>query len=322
MDRPSVIFFNGAFVPSEEAKVSVLTHAFNYGTGCFEGIRGYANPARGETYVFRLREHLQRLLQSSHVIACEVSYTLDQLAEICLELLRRNDHRGDVYIRPLVYKSGTGIGVTMAGVPDEITIFAVPFGKYIETDKGIRCSISSWRRSSDNTIPPRAKITGGYINAALAKHEALLNGFDEAIMLTDHGFVSEGSAENLFIVRDGTLYTPATSESVLEGITRATVSYLALEELGIRTVERRLNRTELFTADEVFLCGTGAEISPVVEVDHRRIGGGQVGPVVKRLQALYYAVVRGDNPRYAHWLTPVFGSVSSSEPAPLASQTV
>jgi branched-chain amino acid aminotransferase len=210
----------------------------------------------------------------------------------------------------------------MAGVPDELTIFAVPFGKYIETDKGIRCSISSWRRSSDNTIPPRAKITGGYINAALAKHEALLSGFDEAIMLTDDGYVSEGSAENLFIVRDGVLYTPGVCDSILEGITRATVSYLAQEELGVPTVERRLNRTELFTAEEVFLCGTGAEISPVVEVDHRRIGSGQVGPLVQRLQALYYGVVRGENPRYAHWLTPVFSGVVAGERSPLASQAV
>jgi branched-chain amino acid aminotransferase len=321
MDRPAVIYFKGAFVPAEEAKVSVLTHAFNYGTGCFEGIRGYANPARGDTFIFRLREHLQRLLQSSHIIGCEVHHSLDELVQLCLELVRRNDHHGDLYIRPLVYKSGTGIGVTMAGVPDDLTIFAVPFGKYIETDKGIRCSISSWRRSTDNNIPPRAKITGGYINAALAKHEALLNGFDEAIMLTDDGFVSEGSAENLFIIRDGVLYTPGISESVLEGITRATVSHLASQELGLRTVERRLNRTELFTADEMFLCGTGAEISPVVEVDHRRIGNGQVGPIVKRLQTLYYGVVRGENERYTHWLTPVFGAIAGERPA-VATQVV
>ena len=315
MATEQTIFFAGAFVPAEQARVSVLTHAFNYGTGCFEGIRGYAD-AGGEIHIFRMREHMERLRQSAHIIGCEVRYDVDQLCELTLELVRRNDQHSDVYIRPLAYKSGTGIGVTMAGVPDDLTIFSVPFGKYIETEHGIRCAISSWRRSTDNNIPPRAKITGGYINAALAKNEALQNGFDEAIMLTDSGYVSEGSAENLFIVRDGTLYTPAISDCVLEGITRHTVITLAAAELGVRTVERPINRTELYTADEVFLCGTGAEISPVVEVDRRRVGTGLVGPLSQKLQHVYYAVVRGEDVRYRHWLTPVWGGSSTPAAAP------
>ena len=305
MAKEQVIFFEGRFVPAGEAKVSVMTHALNYGTGCFEGIRGYAT-ATGDVLIFRLREHIRRLLQSSHVIGCGVSYDLDTLCDLVVDLVRRNEQRSDVYIRPMVYKSGVGIGVTMAGVPDALTIFSVPFGKYIESNGGIRCAISSWRRSSDNNIPPRAKITGGYINAALAKNEALQNGFDEAIMLTDSGFVSEGSAENLFIVREGSLYSPAISDNVLEGITRHTIVTLAAAELGITTVERAINRTELYTSDELFLCGTGAEITPVIEVDRRRVGTGAVGPLTQKLQQLYFSVVKGEMAAYRHWLTPVY----------------
>jgi len=310
MDSEQVIFFDGRFVPAAEAKVSVMTHALNYGTGCFEGIRGYAT-AGGGVAVFRLRDHMRRLLQSSHVIGCTVPYTADELCALAVDLVRRNDLHGDLYIRPLVYKSGTGIGVKMMGVPDALTMFCVPFGQYIENDGGIRCAISSWRRSTDNTVPPRAKITGGYINAALAKNEALQNGFDEAIMLTDSGFVSEGSAENLFIIRDGVLHTPAISDNILEGITRHTISTLAEAELGVPTVERAINRTELYTADEMFLCGTGAEITPVIEVDRRTVGTGHLGPLTRKLQEVYFATVKGNQPRYAHWLTPVYESVTA-----------
>jgi branched-chain amino acid aminotransferase len=305
MDTEQVIFFEGRFVPAAEAKVSVMTHALNYGTGCFEGIRGYAT-ADGGVAIFRLREHMLRLLQSSRIIGCTIPYGVDDLCAIALDLVRRNDHHSDLYIRPIVYKSGIGIGVKMVGVSDDFTMFSVPFGKYIESSGGIRCAISSWRRSTDNNIPPRAKITGGYINAALAKNEALLNGFDEAIMLTDAGFVSEGSAENLFIVRDGVLHTPTISDSVLEGITRHTLIALAEAELGVRTVERPINRTELYTCDELFLCGTGAEVTPVAEVDRRPVGTGTVGPITQKLQRAYFAAVKGDSPRYSHWLTPVY----------------
>jgi branched-chain amino acid aminotransferase len=307
LEAAQFIYFGGSFVPAEDAKVSVLTHAFNYGTGCFEGIRGYATSDSCDVLIFRLAEHMQRLAQSCHIIGCDITLSHDRLCEIAVELVKRNKQRGDVYIRPLVYKCGTGIGVTMAGVPDDITMFSVPFGKYLEADKGIRCCISSWRRSTDNNIPPRAKITGGYVNAALAKHEALANGFDEAIMLTDDGFVSEGSAENIFVIRNDTLFTPAVGDSVLEGITRATVMELAKAELGIATIARQINRTELYTADEVFLCGTGAEISPVVEVDRRRVGTGAIGPITAKLQQCYFAAVRGETPKYRHWTTSVYG---------------
>jgi branched-chain amino acid aminotransferase len=315
MGTAQFIYFNGDFVPAADAKVSVLTHAFNYGTACFEGIRGYATADGSDILVFRLREHMERLVQSSHIIGCEVKIGIDRLCEIAIELVQLNQQHGDVYIRPLVYKCGTGIGVTMAGVPDDITMFSVPFGKYLEADKGIRCCVSSWRRSTDNNIPPRAKITGGYINAALAKHEALANGFDEAIMLTDHGHVSEGSAENLFVSRDGTLYTPAVSDSILEGITRETVIELAQAEFGIATVARHINRTELYTADEVFLCGTGAEISPVIEVDRRHVGSGAIGPITSWLQQRYFAAVRGELPTYRRWTTSVYASTHASEHA-------
>jgi branched-chain amino acid aminotransferase len=308
MGTAQFIYFDGHFVPAADAKVSVLTHAFNYGTGCFEGIRGYATADGSDVLIFRLREHMERLAQSSQIIGCELKLSIDRLCDIATEVVQLNQQHSDVYIRPLVYKCGTGIGVTMAGVPDDITVFSVPFGKYLDADKGIRCCISSWRRSTDNNIPPRAKITGGYINAALAKHEALANGFDEAIMLTDDGHVSEGSAENLFVVRNGMLHTPAVSDSILEGITRETVIELARAELGIATVARRINRTELYTADEVFLCGTGAEISPVVEVDRRKVGSGSIGPITSRLQQRYFAAVRGELPSYSRWTTSVYQS--------------
>jgi branched-chain amino acid aminotransferase len=316
MASQPVIYFNGGFVPAEEARVSVMTHALNYGTGCFEGIRGYATDAGADVLLFRLREHMERLWQSCQIIDCDLQVGVDELCEIALETVRRNDQHCDVYIRPLVYKSGKGIGVTMGGVPSDFTLFSVPFGKYIEVDVGCRCCVSSWRRSTDNTIPPRAKITGGYVNAALAKNEALRNGFDEAIMLTNEGYVSEGSAENLFIVRGGMLHTPGIHDCVLEGITRATVQTLAQDVLGIRTLERPISRTELYTADEVFLCGTGAEISPVLEIDRRRVGSGGCGSITEALQEVYHRTVRGELPDYHRWVTSVYATSSVAGTAP------
>jgi branched-chain amino acid aminotransferase len=220
-----------------------------------------------------------------------------------------------VYIRPLAYKSGLGVGVSMTGLPDGLLIYCQPMGNYIDVEQGIRCCVSSWRRASDNAIPPRAKISGAYANAALAKHEALSNGYDEAILLNEVGAVTEGSAENLFIVKHGVLFTPPASDNVLEGITRATLMDLARAELGVSSVERTIQRTELYTADEVFLCGTGAQISPVVEIDRRPMDAGQIGPITRALQGIYFDVVRGVNRAYAGWLQPVYERASAHSAA-------
>jgi len=283
-----------------------MAHVVNYGTGCFEGIRAYWNADDGQLYVFRLPNHYARLLRSCRILRIDLPYDVEELGEITAELLRKEEYREDVYIRPLAYKGSEGIGVRLHDLTDEFSLFAVPFGKYIPQQDGASVCVSSWRRVSDDAIPARAKVTGAYINSALSKTEAHLSGFDEAIVLTADGHVSEGSAENLFLVRDGQLVTPPVTDDILEGITRATLMELAREELGISTVERRIDRTELYTANEAFFCGTGVELTPIAEIDRRPVGDGGVGPIAGRLRDLYLSVVRGQVPKYRQWCTPVY----------------
>jgi branched-chain amino acid aminotransferase len=261
-EREPQCFFKGRFVPFAEAKVGVMTHAFNYGTGCFEGIRAYWNASQGQLHVVKLEAHITRLERSCRFLRIGLPYTADALAAIVLDLLRRNGYREDVYIRPLAYKSTEMIGVRLHDVADELCVFASPMGNYVETG-GIRCGVSSWRRVEDTMIPPAAKITGGYVNSALAKTEAVDNGYDEAIMLTAAGHVSEGSAENVFLFAGGRLITPAPSDHILVGVTRAAVIELGRAELGLAVEERAIGRSELYSADEVFLCGTGAQMTGV-----------------------------------------------------------
>ncbi len=301
-----VAFVGGEYVPLADAKISVMTHAFNYGTGTFEGIRGYWNAAEEQLYVFRARDHFERLHNSARILAIELPYGVDDLVTILLEVLRRSGFRSDVYVRPLAYKAGLGIGVSMTGVPSSFVMYAQPMGNYIDVDAGISCCVSSWRRNGDNAMPPRAKITGSYLNSALAKHEALVDGYDEAILLTEAGNVCEGSAENIFLIKNRTLLTPPVSDGVLEGITRATLMEIAQAGLGVPTLERTIQRTELYSADEVFLCGTGAQISPVTSIDRRPVGAGEIGPLTRALQHAYFDVVRGNNRAYAAWLQPVY----------------
>ncbi len=303
------LFMNGEFVSADRGVISVRTHGFAYGTGCFEGIRGYWNEEDRQVYLFRLREHYERMLRSCKILQISLPYTLEQLMEISIELVRRNDQRQNVYLRPVAYKADQTIGVRLHGLIDHFVLTAEPMGNYIDVS-GLHCGVSSWRRVDDNSIPARAKITGAYVNSAFAKSEAMQNGFDEAIMLTHDGHVSEGSAENIFLVVNGELVTPAPTENILLGITRDTVMELARRELGCITRERQIDRTELYVADEIFLCGTGAQIAPVVKVDHRPIGNGQVGPLAQKLQNLYFNVVRGRHPEYrAQWCTPVYTKV-------------
>lgn len=309
---PSYAFFKGAIVPFSEAKVSVMTHTLNYGTGCFEGIRAYWNEKEQQLLVFRMREHYERLLDSMRLLFMKTPYTADDLCDITVELLRREGYRQDAYIRPLAYKADEIIGVRLHGLQDELAIFSVPFGLYVENDEGAHVTFSSWRRVSDNAIPARGKITGAYVNSAFAKSEALINGYDEAIVLNENGHVSEGSAENIFIVRDGVLITPPVTENILEGITRMTIIELAHEELGIETVERPIDRTECYVADEAFFVGTGVQVAAITQIDHRPIGNGQMGPIVRAIRDLYFAVVRGQVAKYRHWCTPVYERVAST----------
>lgn len=297
---------NGEFVPIERGMISVRTHGFAYGTGCFEGIRGYWNESEQQVYLFRLREHYERLMRSCAILQISLPYTVDQLIDISAELVQRNGQRQDVYLRPVAYKADQTIGVRLHGLQDDFIITSEPVGNYIDTN-GMSAGVSSWRRIDDNAIPARAKISGAYVNSAFAKSEAMQNGFDEAIMLTHEGNVSEGSAENIFLVINGELATPAPTENILLGITRDTVIELARRELGRITRERQIDRTELYVADEIFMCGTGAQIAPIISVDHRSVGNGKIGPISSAIQQLYNDIVRGRSSDYrAQWCTPVY----------------
>ncbi|MEP7082633.1 MAG: branched-chain amino acid transaminase [Chloroflexota bacterium] len=299
-------FFRGEFVPLREANINVMTHGFNYGTAVFEGIRAYWNADEEQLFALELIAHYRRIHSSARLLMMDVKQSPEELAEITVELLRRDGLREDVYVRPIVYKSSELIGVRLHNLESEITIFGVPFGQYIDTDSGIRAQVSTWRRTDDNAIPARGKITGAYVNGALAKSEAQLNGYDEAIVLTADGHVSEGSAENLFIVKGGVLITPPVTDNILEGITRRRLMEIARSDHGAEVVERSIDRTELYGADEVFLCGTGAQISPVIEIDRRAIGSGRPGELTRMLSKTYFDAVRGRLPAYRDWLTPVY----------------
>jgi branched-chain amino acid aminotransferase len=299
------VWFNGDFARYRDAKLGVMTHALHYGTGCFEGIRAYWSEEASRLFTFRAPEHFERMRNSAKILHMRLPMDTAELCAITTELLRRNGYREDVYIRPLCYKSSEEVGVRLHNLQDGFLIYTTPFGAYVDIDKGIRCMVSTWRRIDDNAAPARAKCTGIYVNSALAKTEAVESGFDEAIMLTQEGHVSEGSAENLFLVRGGTFVTPPASENILEGITRATIAQLITEELGMDLQERSIDRSELYVADEMFLCGTGAQVSPVIEVDRRVIGDGEPGPLTSRLQTIYFDICKGRNPKYRDWLTAV-----------------
>jgi branched-chain amino acid aminotransferase len=299
-------YFRGEFVPATEARISIQNNTFQYGTGVFEGIRAYWNGQHRQLYVFRLREHYARMVRNCRVLKLAIGKDEKELCEITVELLRRNRPETDTYIRPIAYVDSDGLGPKFIGYPTGFAIYTIPLGDYIDVTTGIKVGFSSWRRINDNTIPARCKVTGGYVNSALAKTEALEHGYDEAIFLTQDGYISEGSAENIFIVRGGKLITPSLSEDILEGITRETVIELARDELGLETIERPIGRTELYVADEAFLCGTGAQVSPIIEVDRRPLSGGRIGPMTAKIQTLYFDVVKGNRPRYQHWLTPVY----------------
>jgi branched-chain amino acid aminotransferase len=302
------VFAGGRFCRYDEAKVGLMTHALHYGTGCFEGVRGFWSAADEELYLFQLREHYERLHASAKILMMTLPHTVDELVELTVELCVRNGFKQDLYVRPIVYKAKEMIGVRLHDVPDAFALIAMPFESYFDTDDGLKCTVSAWRRIDDNTAPARAKVTGVYVNSALAKSEAILDGFDEAIMLSADGHVSEGSAENIFVVRKNVLYTPDASQNILEGCTRRVVMTLAETELGVKVVERQIDRSELFIADEVFLTGSAAGVQWIKSVDHRSIGEGVQGPITRKLAEIYSGVVRGANPKYTTWVTPAYRS--------------
>jgi branched-chain amino acid aminotransferase len=299
---PSYAYINKKFVPLAEAKLGVMTNFLHYGTAAFEGIRGNWNSQKKQIYLFRLKEHYQRLLDGCRVLNIELPYSLDELCRKTVELVAKCRFEEDVYVRPLAYKSSESLGVRLHNLEADFLAFAFPWGPYLDADR-VRCSVSSWRFPNE---VPRAKLTGLYVTNAVAKTEAVENGFDEAIMLTPDGYVAEGSGENIFLVKEGKLITPASYDGILLGITRNTVIQLAKDELGMETVERHVGRVELYSAEECFLTGTAAHVTPVAEIDRRKIGDGEIGGVTKKLQKLYSKLIRGDNPKYLDWCTPVY----------------
>ncbi len=299
-----ICYFEGDFVPMRDAKVSIMTHAFMYGTATFEGIRAYWNTEERRLYALKVREHVERIRQSCRILLMDPVPSVDELTGLIVETVRRNHFESDAYIRPSFYKSTRAIGVRLHELSHELYIIAVPFGNYIDTESGVRVMTSSWRRNADDALPARGKIVGGYVNMAFQKSEAELNGFDEAVVLTMDGHVNEASAANLFMVRDGVAYTPPVSDDLLEGVTRKALFEL-MDREGIPYEVRSIDRSELYVADEVLLCGTGVQISPVVEVDHRKVGSGAIGPIARVIRERYFDAVRGKLPEYRHWLTPV-----------------
>ncbi|HEV2527152.1 MAG TPA: branched-chain amino acid transaminase [Thermomicrobiales bacterium] len=296
-------FFEGSIVPFADAKVSIATHSLQYGTGAFAGIRGYLSEDGTTINVLRLRDHTARLLRSAKLLRAELPYDPDSLATVITDLIVKNEPTEDIYIRPFIYKPDLALTPRLRGVGDELAVYVLPLGDYIST-AGISAIVSSWIRVSDNAIPSRGKLTGSYVNSSFAKDEALSAGADEAILLNDAGKVAEGSAANLFMVRDGMLITPPINADVLEGITRRSIITMATDA-GIPIEQRQIDRSELYVADELFLCGTGAKISPVTTIDGRPVGTGATGPVTLQLQGIFNGIVRATDPRYADWLTPV-----------------
>jgi branched-chain amino acid aminotransferase len=312
---PRFAFFGGKIVPYAEAKVGVLTHGLNYGTGVFGGLRGYWNSEEQELFVFRPVEHFRRFLESARLLGMELPYTEDDLVAVLVDLLRHENLRTDAYVRPLAYLSDERIGVRLHDLTPAISMVAMPYGSYLKDEEGVHAHISSWRRVGDNSIPARGKIVGSYVNSAFAKTDAARAGFDEAIVLNEDGHICEGSAENIFLLRRGTLVTPPVTDNILEGITRRTVIELLRDVMGREVVERSIDRTEIYVAEEAFFCGTGVQIAAITRVDHRPIGTGKMGPIVGALRPLYFDVVRGRRPEYRRWVTPVYAGAKTAAAA-------
>ncbi len=300
-ENRTIAYHDGAWKPLPECTVPINTHALQYGTGVFEGIRGYWNGS--QINLLFLREHFERLARNAAMMFMQAP-SVDEMVAIAADVVRRNAPTQNIYLRPVVFKKGTQLGPVLLKVPDGFMCYMQPLGDYLDTSKGLEVCVSSWRRLADNMIPTRSKATGGYLNSALAKSEAVINGYDEAIFLNDRSQVAEGSAENIFLVRDGHLHTPDRTADILEGITRKALITIA-RDLGIAVEERPIARTELYHADEIFLCGTGCQVSWVRTIDRRNVGPGTRGPITARIQEAYENAVYGRDPKRATWLSPV-----------------
>ena len=303
---PRFAFFRGEIVAIGDAKVSVMTHALNYGTAVFGGLRGYWNDAEAELFVFRPIDHFKRFIKSAQLMRMNIKQGPEDLTATLMQLLQTEGYQTNCYIRPLAYKSSEGIGVRLHDIEDDVTMFALPFGRYVANEEGAHVCFSAWRRIDDNAIPARGKISGAYANSALIKSDAVLSGYDEAIVLNEDGHVSEMSAANFFIIRDGGVITPPVNANILEGIVRRSLIQLLREELGIEVIERNIDRTEVYIADEVFMCGTGVQVAAITRVDHRMIGSGEMGPITNSLRNLFFEVVKGEVEEYRDWLVPVY----------------
>ena len=303
MQKPC--FFNSKFTNLKAANLNIQTHALQYGTACIGGIRGYWNAELNDLLVFRIKDHYKRFIQSSKILQMNLPYTVDRLIEISIELLKKGTWKENVYLRPIQYKSSYDLTPVMHSLPDQYAIYAIPLNDYLDTNRGLEICISSWLRLSDNQIPMRSKASAGYLNSALAKSEAVQNGYDEAIFLDVHSNVCEGSAENIFIVRDGVLITPPISSSILEGITRKTILQLA-NDLGIPVEERNIERTELYICDEAFFSGTGAQVAWIKAIDKRVIHDGKQGNITRRIHDLFFSIVTGKEKKYSSWITSIY----------------
>ncbi|MEE3716565.1 branched-chain amino acid transaminase [Tumidithrix elongata RA019] len=300
-------YLRGEFVSLDNATINIRTHGFLYGTAVFEGIKAYWLPETGQMSVFRMVEHYKRLIQSCRILRLRSPIDAETMGNLTIELIRRNQCQGPTYIRPIVYKADLRIGpiLTVENTKDDFCLFTVPMDGYLDTSKGLKVGVSSWRRLDDNAIPARAKVNGAYVNTALAKTDGYLSGFDDVVVLTNEGHVAEGSAMNLFLVRDNQLITSSITENILEGITRDTIIQLAQQELGLSIVSRPIDRTELYVADEAFFVGTATELAPITSFDNRPVGDGKVGTISTKLRDLYSKAIHGLLPQYSHWLTKV-----------------
>lgn len=298
-------FFEGKIVPFKDANISIATHALNYGTAVFGGLRGYWNDAQKKLFIFRPLEHYRRFLRSAHMMVIDLPHTAESLTQLSIDLLKTDQWTQDIYLRPLAYKAELGIGVRLHDLRNELSMFAVPMGAYGKNEDGAHVTVSSWRRVDDNVIPARGKVSGAYANSALMKTDAIRAGFDEALALDHNGHVSEGSAMNVFMVRDGVLITPPVTDNILEGITRRSIIELAREELGLTVLERSIDRSEVFICDEFFMTGTAAQVTVVTKVDHRSVGDGAMGPITAKIREVFNDVAHGKHPKYQHWNMPV-----------------
>ncbi|MGL4913818.1 MAG: branched-chain amino acid transaminase [Romboutsia sp.] len=304
----SYVFYEGEIKKEEEVSLSIRCKAFNYGLGCFEGIRAYWDDESQELRAFRLKEHYERLLQSCKTLYINIPYTVEELCDATVELLRKNNHKTTVYIRPVAFKGSDDLSPTLLDDDNRILIYLQPLGRFATKDF-YDVAVTSWKRIPDNAMPVRTKATGGYINSALASLEVLQNGYDEAIFLNDKGHVSEGPGENIFMVKNNQLITPPCSDDILEGITRNTVMELAKNELGIEVIERSITRSELYSATELFFSGTAMEVTPICSVDRRKIGDGSPGEVCSKIKDLFFDVTKGKHEKYAHYVTPIYNTV-------------